>query len=80
MHMWHHVTNHLIISNDKDSNSENRINYTSVTHRIQPCNNAILEVLPLHIGPCFKGAFNVVLKDLNREQPDFKGISGTSSA
>jgi hypothetical protein len=23
--MWHHVTNHLIISNDKDSNSENRI-------------------------------------------------------
>jgi hypothetical protein len=20
--MWHHVTNHLIISNDKDSNSE----------------------------------------------------------
>jgi hypothetical protein len=31
MHMWHHVTNHLIISNDKDSNSENRINYASVT-------------------------------------------------
>jgi hypothetical protein len=25
MHMWHHVTNHLIISYDKDSNSENRI-------------------------------------------------------
>jgi hypothetical protein len=25
MHMWHHVTNHLIISTDKDSNSENRI-------------------------------------------------------
>jgi hypothetical protein len=25
MHMWHHVTNHLIISNDKDVNSENRI-------------------------------------------------------
>jgi hypothetical protein len=25
MHMWHHVTNHLIISNDKGSNSENRI-------------------------------------------------------
>jgi hypothetical protein len=24
MHMWHHVTNHLIISNDKDSNSENQ--------------------------------------------------------
>jgi hypothetical protein len=23
--MWHHVTNHLIISTDKDSNSENRI-------------------------------------------------------
>jgi hypothetical protein len=22
MHMWHHVTNHLIIFNDKDSNSE----------------------------------------------------------
>jgi hypothetical protein len=25
MHTWHHVTNHLIISNDKDVNSENRI-------------------------------------------------------
>jgi hypothetical protein len=25
MHMWHHVTNHLIVSNDKDSNSENQI-------------------------------------------------------
>jgi hypothetical protein len=25
MHMWHHVTNHLITSSDKDSNSENRI-------------------------------------------------------
>jgi hypothetical protein len=25
MHMWHHVTNHLIISNDKDLYSENRI-------------------------------------------------------
>jgi hypothetical protein len=25
MHMWHYVTNHLIISNDKDVNSENRI-------------------------------------------------------
>jgi hypothetical protein len=25
MHMWHHVTNHLITSNDKNSNSENRI-------------------------------------------------------
>jgi 16S rRNA U1498 N3-methylase RsmE len=25
MHMWRHVTNHLIIFNDKDSNSENRI-------------------------------------------------------
>jgi hypothetical protein len=25
MHMRHHVTNHLITSNDKDSNSENRI-------------------------------------------------------
>jgi hypothetical protein len=23
--MWHHVTNHLIISNDKGSNSENGI-------------------------------------------------------
>jgi hypothetical protein len=31
MHMWHHVTNHLITFNDKDSNSENQINYTSVT-------------------------------------------------
>jgi hypothetical protein len=25
MHMWHHVTNHLIISDDKDFYSENRI-------------------------------------------------------
>jgi hypothetical protein len=25
MHMWHHVTNHLIITNDKDFNSENQI-------------------------------------------------------
>jgi hypothetical protein len=24
MHMRHHVTNHLIISSDKDSNSENQ--------------------------------------------------------
>jgi hypothetical protein len=31
MHMWHHVTNRLIISNDNDSNSENEINYASVT-------------------------------------------------
>jgi hypothetical protein len=31
MHMWHHVTNHLIISNDKDSNSETNKNYVSVT-------------------------------------------------
>jgi hypothetical protein len=29
--MWHHVTNHLIISNDKDSNSEMNENYMSVT-------------------------------------------------
>jgi hypothetical protein len=31
MHMWHHVTNHLIISNDKDSNSEMNENYVSMT-------------------------------------------------
>jgi hypothetical protein len=31
MHMWCHVTNHLIISNDKDSNSEANKNYASVT-------------------------------------------------
>jgi hypothetical protein len=31
MHMWHHVTNHLIISNDKDSNSETNENYVFVT-------------------------------------------------
>jgi hypothetical protein len=31
MHLWHHVTNHLIISNDKDSNSETNKNYTSMT-------------------------------------------------
>jgi hypothetical protein len=31
-HVWHHVTNHLIISNDKDFNTENRKRYThSVT-------------------------------------------------
>jgi hypothetical protein len=29
--MWHHVTNHLIISNDKDSNSETNENYVFVT-------------------------------------------------
>jgi hypothetical protein len=29
--MWHHVTNHLIISNDKDSNSEMNEKYASVT-------------------------------------------------
>jgi hypothetical protein len=29
--MRHHVTNHLIISNDKDSNSEMNKNYASVT-------------------------------------------------
>jgi hypothetical protein len=31
MHMWHHVTNHLITSNDKDSNSETNENYVSMT-------------------------------------------------
>jgi hypothetical protein len=31
MHMWHHVTNHLIVSNDKDSNSETNKNYASMT-------------------------------------------------
>jgi hypothetical protein len=32
MHMWLHVTNHLITSNDKDSNSEtNQKDYMSVT-------------------------------------------------
>jgi hypothetical protein len=36
MHMWHHVTNHLIISNDKDSNSENRIKLRiHDTHRLE---------------------------------------------
>jgi hypothetical protein len=37
MHMWHHVTNHLIISNDKDSHSETNENYTSVTPSVQQC-------------------------------------------
>jgi hypothetical protein len=32
--MWHHVTNHLIISNDKDSNSEMKESYMSVTKGI----------------------------------------------
>jgi hypothetical protein len=37
MHMWHHVTNHLIISNDKDSNSENRIKLrVRDSHVLQP--------------------------------------------
>jgi hypothetical protein len=31
MHMWPHVTNHLIISINKDSNSEVNKNYVSVT-------------------------------------------------
>jgi hypothetical protein len=31
MHMWLHMTNHLIISNDKDSNSETNENYASMT-------------------------------------------------
>jgi hypothetical protein len=31
MHMWHHVTNHLIVSNDKDSNSEMNENYADMT-------------------------------------------------
>jgi hypothetical protein len=29
--MWCHVTNHLITSNDKDSNSETNENYASMT-------------------------------------------------
>jgi hypothetical protein len=41
MHMWHHVTNHLIISNNKDSNSENRINYASVTSHSKRGNDYI---------------------------------------
>jgi hypothetical protein len=47
MHMWHHVTNHLIISNDKDSNSENRIklrvrdkNYTTYGKTVLVAKNA----------------------------------------
>jgi hypothetical protein len=35
MHMWLHVTNHLIISNDKDSNSENRI-------KLHVCNRGVI--------------------------------------
>jgi hypothetical protein len=38
---WHYVTNHLIISNDKDFNVENRkdihIHDSSRTHRISSC-------------------------------------------
>jgi hypothetical protein len=34
MRMWHHVINHLIISNDKDLDLENQINYASVTMAI----------------------------------------------
>jgi hypothetical protein len=34
--MWHHVTNHLIISNDKDSDSETNEDYASVTKTKDP--------------------------------------------
>jgi hypothetical protein len=35
MHMWHHVTNHLIISYDKDSNSE-------MNEKLCVCDNALM--------------------------------------
>jgi hypothetical protein len=47
MHMWHHVTNHLIISNDKDFNSENRIKLRvrdiDDAHRTTADTRAVLE-------------------------------------
>jgi hypothetical protein len=41
MHMWHHVTNPLIISNDKDSYSENRI-------KLRVCDTILLVAITLH--------------------------------
>jgi hypothetical protein len=61
MHMWHHVTNHLIISTDKDSNSENRIKLRVrdiSVRRERPTDWGPARVTPLaglldylHIGP-----------------------------
>jgi hypothetical protein len=50
MHMWHHVTNHLIISNDKDSNSENRIKLRVRDSR-DPCFQ-FFKCLLMSIFPC----------------------------
>jgi hypothetical protein len=55
MHMWHHVTNHLIISNDKNSNSENRIKlrvrntYTLVSDNAQDLRNPP-DIFPTSLG------------------------------
>jgi hypothetical protein len=42
MHMWRHVTNHLIISIDKDSNSENRIKLRVRDKDLLETNKALL--------------------------------------
>jgi hypothetical protein len=47
MHMWHHVTNHLIISNDKDSNSENRIKLRVHDTHLSLCHTALSSHLPV---------------------------------
>jgi hypothetical protein len=52
--MWHHVTNHLIISNDKDSNSETNENYASVTFgaaSIPSVYRDLKEAISMHINP-----------------------------
>ena len=45
-------------------------------HHIQTCMNVILDVVPQQVSPCFKGGLVIVLNDLNKEQPNFKSISG----
>jgi hypothetical protein len=49
MHMWHHVTTHLIISNDKDSNSENRI-------KLRVRDNGFDSILTITDHDCSKAA------------------------
>jgi hypothetical protein len=51
MHMWLHVTNHLIISNDKDFNSENQI-------KLRVC-----DITPLLKGRCY--GRSTVVSDLD---------------
>jgi hypothetical protein len=68
MHMWHHVTNHLIISNDKDLYSENRIKL-----RVR---DKLLQLLKRCFFGVSKAPFNVLLQKgiewlcYMREAPD----------